>query len=346
MTKERDYFFDNAKAVLMFLVVLGHLLLPIHVESILVVVKRLIYVFHMPLFVFMSGYFAKTFYKNGRYNYQKVLYLLKAYIIFVVAIQLVYAANGYQKFSQINFFSQSGAPWYLLAMIAWYLTIPLVRRCHPLPVLAVSVVFALAAGFFRNIGDFLCLSRILVFGPFFYLGYYMERESMRKLLTARYGRIVLPVAGLLAGGILLFGQNLEDPLGMVYENFSYYEMENAGSGLMVRLMLLSAAVILSWALMFLAPKGRTRIFVIGENTMPIYMLHRILRDLLMFAGLYNYVEEGGLEVLVLFSALSVIMIVVLSRPGIVCGWNRVLALRLTRARQVPCGIALSNKQQV
>ena len=45
MNKERDYFFDNLKAVLIFLVVLGHFLLPIHGESVLVVVKRLIYVF-------------------------------------------------------------------------------------------------------------------------------------------------------------------------------------------------------------------------------------------------------------------------------------------------------------
>lgn len=333
MTKERDYFFDNVKAVLMFLVVLGHLLLPIHGESILVVVKRLIYVFHMPLFVFVSGYFAKTFYKNGRYNYQKVLYLLKAYIIFVVVIQLVYAASGYQRFSQINFFSQSGAPWYLFAMIVWYLTIPLIRRSHPLLVLAVSVVFALAAGFFRNIGDFLCLSRILVFGPFFYLGYYMDRETMHRLLKPCYRRVVLPAAALVAGGILLFGQNLEDPLSMVYENFSYYELEHAGSGMLVRLILLIAAVILSWALLFLVPKRKTRISVIGENTMPIYMLHRILRDLLMFAGLYNYVEDGGLEVLVLFSLLSVMMIAVLSRPGIVRVWNRILALYLPRRLQ-------------
>ncbi|MFR5117113.1 MAG: acyltransferase family protein, partial [Eubacterium sp.] len=91
MNKERDYFFDNLKAVLIFLVVLGHFLLPIHGESVLVVVKRLIYVFHMPLFVFVSGYFAKKIYKNGQYNFKKILYLIKAYIMFVVAIQIVYA---------------------------------------------------------------------------------------------------------------------------------------------------------------------------------------------------------------------------------------------------------------
>ena len=86
MTKERDYFFDNLKAVLIFLVVLGHFLLPIHGKSVLVIIKRLIYVFHMPLFVFVSGYFSKKIYKDGQYNFKKILFLINAYIILVVAI--------------------------------------------------------------------------------------------------------------------------------------------------------------------------------------------------------------------------------------------------------------------
>ena len=105
MEKERDYFFDNLKAVLIFLVVLGHFLLPIHGKSVLVIIKRLIYVFHMPLFVFVSGYFSKKIYKDGQYNFKKILFLIKAYIIFVVAIQAVYAVCGVQSFSEINFFS-------------------------------------------------------------------------------------------------------------------------------------------------------------------------------------------------------------------------------------------------
>lgn len=96
MTKERDYFFDNIKAVLIFLVVLGHFLLPIHEGgNVLVLIKRLIYVFHMPLFVFVSGYFSKRIYKAGKYNFKKILYLIKAYILFVVAIQAVYAISGF-----------------------------------------------------------------------------------------------------------------------------------------------------------------------------------------------------------------------------------------------------------
>ena len=168
MKAERDYFFDNVKAVLIFLVVLGHFLLPIHEEGILVLIKRLIYVFHMPLFVFVSGYFSKRIYKDGRFNFKKILYLIKAYIVFVIAIQAVYAISGFRSFSEIDFFSQSGAPWYLFAMIVWYLMIPFVRNLKPVPVIAVNIVLALVAGYFKNVGDFLCLSRILVFGLFFF----------------------------------------------------------------------------------------------------------------------------------------------------------------------------------
>ena len=97
--KERDYYFDNLKAVLIFLVVLGHFLLPIHDNAVLVILKRLIYVFHMPLFVFVSGYFAKTIYHNGTFNFKRILYLIKAYILFVIAIQLVYVLAGFRSFA-------------------------------------------------------------------------------------------------------------------------------------------------------------------------------------------------------------------------------------------------------
>ena len=149
---------------------------------------------------------------------------------------------------------------------------------------------------------------------------------MQRLLQNRYRRAVVPMAGLLAVGILVFGQRLEDPLSMVYENFSYYELENVSSGLLVRLILLLAACILSWALLFFVPQRKMRISAVGQNTMPVYMLHRIFRDILMFSGIYEHVEDGGLSVLLLFGLLSIGMISVFSRPTVVRMWNRLLAL--------------------
>mgnify|MGYP007007659489 CR=1 FL=1 len=77
----------------------------------------------------------------------------------------------------------------------------------------------LIAGYFKNIGDFLCMSRILVFGPFFYLGYYMEQPVLERALRPVYRRVVVPAAVAICAGILAFGSKLKDELGMVYETF-------------------------------------------------------------------------------------------------------------------------------
>ena len=331
MTKERDYFFDNMKAVLIFLVVLGHFLLPIHEKgNILVLIKRLIYVFHMPLFVFVSGYFSKRIYKDGKYNFKKILYLIKAYVVFVVAIQAVYAISGFESFREIDFFSQSGAPWYLFAMIVWYLMIPLIRKAKPLPVLAVSVVLALAAGFFKNIGDFLCLSRILVFGPFFFLGYYMEQPILEKALHPEYKKIVT-IAGIsICAGILLTGFKMNDELGMVYENISYYELDRLWEGPFVRFSLMLDAFVISWAILFYIPKEKTAISFIGQRTMPIYMLHRILRDVLMFAGIYDYLGDWGWFALFVLICLSISVVYLLADRRVVDSVNQLLKLHVKR----------------
>lgn len=327
MTKERDYFFDNIKAVLIFLVVLGHFLLPIHEEgNVLVLIKRLIYVFHMPLFVFVSGYFSKRIYKDGKYNFEKILYLIKAYILFVVAIQSVYAISGFRSFREINFFSQSGAPWYLFAMIAWYLMIPLIRKFKPLPVITVNIVLALAAGFFKNVGDFLCLSRILVFGPFFFLGYYMEQPVLEKALHPAYKKNVTAAALFICAGILLTGAKMKDELGMVYENISYYELDRLWEGPFVRLALMIAAFMISWAILFYIPREKTAISFIGQRTMPIYMLHRILRDVLMFAGIYDYLGDWGWFALFVLICLSISVIYLLANRYVVDSVNRLLKL--------------------
>lgn len=331
MTKERDYFFDNMKAVLIFLVVLGHFLLPIHEKgNVLVLIKRLIYVFHMPLFVFVSGYFSKRIYKDGKYNFKKILYLIKAYVVFVIAIQAVYAICGFRRFREINFFSQSGAPWYLFAMIVWYLLIPIVRRCRPVPVILVNIMLALVAGFFKNVGDFLCLSRILVFGPFFFLGYYMEQPLLEKTLQPGYKKIVTTAALSVCAGILLLGTNLKDELGMVYENISYYELDRFWEGPFVRLVLMIAAFVISWAILFYIPRGKTAISFIGQRTMPIYMLHRILRDVLMFAGIYDYLGDWGWFALFVLICLSISVIYLLANRHVVNSVNQILKLHMKR----------------
>ena len=57
--KVREYSFDNFKGVLIILVVFAHLLGTVSRGVVAEGVYRLVYSFHMPMFIFLFGYFAK-----------------------------------------------------------------------------------------------------------------------------------------------------------------------------------------------------------------------------------------------------------------------------------------------
>ena len=65
--KTRDYHVDNIKGMLIILVVCGHLLsyLQDMNSTFAIGVRTFIYFFHMPGFIFMSGYLAKGFLKKN-----------------------------------------------------------------------------------------------------------------------------------------------------------------------------------------------------------------------------------------------------------------------------------------
>ena len=94
INKDRDYFFDNARAVLIFLVVLGHMIQPYTSESnYMLALYLVIYSFHMPTFLFISGYFAKHLDKpNYLENVAKKL--LAPYAIFYAFFQFFCFSNS------------------------------------------------------------------------------------------------------------------------------------------------------------------------------------------------------------------------------------------------------------
>ena len=62
--------------------------------------------------------------------------------------------------------------------------------------------------------------------------------------------------------------------------------------------------------------------------MPVYMLHRILRDVLMFAGIYDYLGEMGWLALVVLCALSFCMVYLLASDRVAKRVSAVLALHV------------------
>ena len=72
--KKRSFLWDNAKGLLIFLVVFGHFLYGNTGGAAATLVVTIIYSFHMPAFAFISGFFTKE--KNDFRKY------ITAYVIF------------------------------------------------------------------------------------------------------------------------------------------------------------------------------------------------------------------------------------------------------------------------
>lgn len=90
-TKNRDYFFDNYKALLIVLVVVGHFIEPCYDNNVFLSgLKWMIFSFHMPAFIFISGYFSKREIRFGKlvqklvipyFVYELIYYFLYVFII-------------------------------------------------------------------------------------------------------------------------------------------------------------------------------------------------------------------------------------------------------------------------
>ena len=86
--KQRSSYWDNMKGLLILLVVFAHFLDAwIQKFSVVRLVYSTIYVFHMPAFVFISGYFGKSEKSRG---FQSILKLVLLYFIFNSAMGFIY----------------------------------------------------------------------------------------------------------------------------------------------------------------------------------------------------------------------------------------------------------------
>lgn len=179
--RERIALFDNIKGLLIILVVSAHFMHPVHNDNeALSALFDIIYLFHMPLFVFVSGLFAKSAYRDGHLNWNRII----SFTVLGFAYQAaLLAINGVLIERPERLLLFTSAPWYLIGMAWWYLATPLLARFAPSTGVLVSVAIAFASGFFDLSNGLLAISRSLAFLPYFALGYYMKPAALERLAS-------------------------------------------------------------------------------------------------------------------------------------------------------------------
>lgn len=176
----RDGKIDSLKGLLISFVVLGHCLTygEPH-DGIKTVLSNCIYIFHMPLFVLLSGYFTHV---DSKHFWKGMLLILESYVVF----QLI---KGWLSDYSLMEYLTTPAPmmWYLWALLIWRAaTFIWNQLCFPkyldYAVLVILFFVALGVGFVDRIGALFALSRLCVFAPFFWLGFMAQKKDVSTFL--------------------------------------------------------------------------------------------------------------------------------------------------------------------
>lgn len=270
--------FDNIKGVLIILVVIGHFAHPIHNENpALSAVFDTIYLFHMPLFVFLSGLFAKNAYREGRLNVNRII----SFSVLGVAYQAaLLAVNGTLVEEPLGLLQFSSAPWYLIGMAWWYALTPLLARMGAVAGIGACLAAALAGGCIDASGGFLALSRTVAFLPYFALGYYCPREAVERLARRRTLWVAVAASVAIAGARIIDPHAFDWFFPMVYGDNPYDQ--GLLLGIAAKLATGAIAAVFSLAVLRLIPRGRRALTVLGARTLQVYVLHRLVRAWLTF----------------------------------------------------------------
>lgn len=308
MEKQRIYYWDNLKAILIFLVVLSHFLLPVVQEGELIKTAHFsIYLFHMPAFVLATGYFAKNYMKKDVPDVRKLMGILILYVVYKLLICVTkYVLAG--KYIDLKLFESSAAPWYLLAMFFWYIFLPLFAKFKPTASVGFALILALLIGTNEQVGSFLALSRTIVFFPFFLIGYYFDGKKIEKM-TSLINKIVSAIILATVVVLVFFGWELLDKYGeIIYGGVSYSKLGlDDEIAIMLRILWYVIASIMTVALMCLVPKRKLAISYIGSRTLSIYILHRIIREVFDDLYLYKYFDKN--EVLLLIGCVVLSLVI-------------------------------------
>ncbi|MDD5935282.1 MAG: acyltransferase family protein [Clostridiales bacterium] len=332
----RDPYMDNLRCFLIILVVIGHFLGKFSSIDLYKHLQLFIYLFHMPLFIFVSGYFSKSLFKNGVFQARKVISVFWMFLLFRLATYFITVLfKGYYTF---NLFTDSSAPWYLLSLCLWYLFVPIIHNYKAKYVIPIAFICGILIGFDSSVGTFLSLSRTIVFFPFFCIGYYYTPEQLAKLLNKKL-RIPSVVLLILTLCFILWKGELFSPyIRFTYGAASYKDLLDNNYllyGPLIRMLWYLVAITLSIAVMYIIPRCHTWFTYIGQRTLSVYVGHSLIRNILIYEGLDTFLLSlPKIYTLLIFVICILIVLIcsssivfkvfsyVLSHPFFIGCWNK------------------------
>lgn len=280
--KVRDNYFDNLRGFLIICVIVGNSLEYISPSSVNPHYLILfLYMFHMPLFTFISGYFCK---KSKRSTVEKVIDTTKIYLF---AQTFYFVFNRYvlgRTSVKFQLLYPSWTLWYLLALIVWYVLSDYVKNYKAAFIL--SVAASLIIGFDGSVGTYASVSRIFFFMPFFIAGMAFDKN----VFIEKYKKYAVHL-GIMTSIVLiiLFAIREFTDVESLFEYTSYtFYLDSALYPFIIRVFHYIGGFILCGFLLIVFTDKKTILTWFGKNSLVLYISHAAVIQLLTLRPILKY----------------------------------------------------------
>ncbi|MGW9397377.1 acyltransferase family protein [Streptomyces sp. NPDC055642] len=283
--RQRDAFFDNAKYLAIVLVAVGHAwgqLLDVRaVET----AYRVVYTFHMPAFILISGYFSRSFDLRPKYVKRLVTGVVVPYVVFETAYSLFERHGNDRPDHGITLLDPTYHLWFLCALVVWRVTTPVWRTVrHPL---AVSLVLAALGSLSPRIGDDLELQRVLQFLPFFVLGLTLRPEHFQRVRHRSVRLMSLPV--LAVATAVAWWSVPRMHVGWLYHKSAAEELSAPWwSGPVMVSGTLACSLVLTVCFFAWVPRRHMWFTALGAGTIYGYLVHGFFVKAGIYAGWFDH----------------------------------------------------------
>jgi fucose 4-O-acetylase-like acetyltransferase len=301
----RDPFFDNAKFLAVVLVVIGHAWEPLRGAGVggrpLEAAQTFVYVFHLPAFIVMCGYFSRGFTAARGRTRKLVTTIVVPYVIFGAAYPLWAGllANGHVGWDPLEPYYLT---WFLPALLLWRLSTPLWQQIR-FPITAALVVSMLAG--FVTLPSMLDAPQVLSFLPFFVIGLTLRPHHfavLHRRPVRRAGAVVLVLA---AAGAYALALSLDPEWVHWRRSFGQLGV-GAPAGVGFRLLALAAALVVTVAFLAVVPARHRWFTRFGSATMYVYLLHGFVTLVLSYQPWYYRIS--GAEVVLVTAACAALAV--------------------------------------
>ena len=286
----RNYMIDNAKVIMILLVVFGHLIEPIiNNSNVLKLAWVSIYSFHMPVFIMLAGMVTQTCFTK-----EKVYKLNSSIAIPLLIFTIIYELFDFLTRGEFSHYTYNLQPywilWFLYSLFIWKLVLPVFLELrYPL---TASIIISIGAGYFEDIGYFLGVSRTIYFFPFFIIGYYLTYYDLLQRKALNLSKIIY--SSILLLNVMFFWLLLDKSNKWLLGSLSYNNLEVDGlEGSLIRVTMYFVSIITSISVLKLIPNVKLTISSLGAKSLYVFLWHGFFVKIILGIGLLRIIEAMG-----------------------------------------------------